>query len=271
MRGEYDNELEWPFEGDFMIELLNLKKDKNHFSRSVGFNKYTDPDGTISSRVIDKELEIATGYGYPQFISHSNLKYNSTTNTEYLYDDCLRLRVGVAMYSTALLHKTPSWQDPLTTTQSVCEFTLTEFSKRKQFNNQYFSPPFYTHPQGYKLCLRVYANGNGNGKGTHVSIYATLIGGEHDQHLQQPFTGDIIIELLNWREDKKHHKNTLDIYESDGFVQVAEERYQVSIVSKGYNHFISHSTLPYNSTTNTEYLQDDCLRLRVKKVVVHSK
>ena len=41
----------------------------------------------------------------------------------------IRLRVvDVAVYSTPLLSKTPSWQDPHTATQSVCDFTLTEFT-----------------------------------------------------------------------------------------------------------------------------------------------
>ena len=105
----------------------------------------------------------------------------------------------------------------------------------------------------------MYANGNGDGEGTHVSIYATLMRGEHDQHLQWPFTGDIIIELLNWRDDKGHQKMTSEIVESNGFVQVTVG---VHGNASGYPQFISHSSLPY-STTNTEYLQEDCLRLRV--------
>ena len=83
---------------------------------------------------------------------------------------------------------------------------------------------------------------------------------EHDQHLQWPFTGDIIFELLNWREDKEHHKKTLKIVESHGFVQVTKGTYGKSL---GYSQFISHFSLTYNSTINTEYLQEDCLRLRV--------
>ena len=92
--------------------------------------------------------------------------------------------------------------------------------------------------------------------------------GEHDQHLQWPFTGDIIIELLNWREDKEHYKETVTIVESHGFVQVTEGTYGNST---GYPQFISHSSLPYNSTTNTEYLRDDCLRLGVSITNINMK
>ena len=61
MRGEYDNELEWPFEGDIRVELLNWRADKNHHSHTIPFNRYNDPDGTYSSRVTDQET--ADGLG----------------------------------------------------------------------------------------------------------------------------------------------------------------------------------------------------------------
>ena len=269
MRGEYDDELEWPFEGSITVDLLNQKEDKGHCSETFYLKRYSNSDGMFTSRVVDNETA-SRGCGSSQFISHTDLSYNSTSNTEYLQDDCLRLRVSnVVVYSTALLHKTPSWQDSLTTTQSVDEFTLTEFSKRKQLNNRYVSPTFYTHPQGYKLCLQVDANGYGIGigKGTHVSIFATLMRGEHDQHLQWPFTGDIIIELLNWRGDKGHHNMTLSIDSSSGFVRVTQGTYGNLV---GFYQFISHSSLPYNPTTNTEYLQDDCLRLRVSVTKINT-
>ena len=157
MRGEYDNELEWPFEGDIRVELLNWRADKNHHSCAIPFNRF-DIDGTHSSRVTDQET--ATGLGNPQFISHTDLA--PTTNTEYLRDDYLKLRVSVAVYSTPLLPLTPAWQDSLSTTQSGTQFTISEYSKRKHINNQYYSPPFTTSPQGYRLCLRVYTNGTGS-------------------------------------------------------------------------------------------------------------
>ena len=56
------------------------------------------------------------------------------------------------------------------------------------------------------MCLYVDANGgvdaygNSTGKGTHVSTLAYLMRVEHDDQLQWPFSGDIVIELLNWRE-----------------------------------------------------------------------
>ena len=226
MEGEDDDELEWPFEGRIIFGLLNQNKGNNHHYRVFVFNGKTN-------RI-----------GFTKFISHADLSSNPTINTEYLQDDCLQLRVSA-----------------IARIVSVSKFT--EFSEHKQQSfKTYYSQPFYVHPQGYKLCLQVDANGSGNGQGTHVSVYATLMRGEHDQHLQWPFTGKFTIELLNFREDKRHHTKILPITSDFGFVRVTDRQQQYGR-SRGWPQFISHSSLPYNSTTNTEYLRDDCLRLRV--------
>ena len=252
MRGEYDSELEWPFEGDIRVELLNWRVDNNHHSRTIPFNRYTDPR---SSRVTDQEP--ALGYGHAQFISYTDLA--PTTNTEYLRDDYLKLRVSAIVYSTPLLPLTPAWQDSLSTTQSGAQFTISKYSQRKQFNNLYYSPPFTTSPQGYRLSLRVDANGS---KDSHLSIYAYIMKGQHDDHLQWPFTGTIIIELLNWLEDKGHYKRTIPIVTNNDFIRVTEGEYGNAT---GYHQFISQSSL--NSSTNPQYLNyQDCIRVRVQAI-----
>ena len=257
MRGEYDNELKWPFEGDIRVELLNWRADDNHHSGTTPFNRYYDPNGIYSHIVTNQE--IAPGLGMPRFISHTDLM--STTNTEYLCDDYLKLRVSAIVYSTPLLPLTPAWQDSLSTTQSGAQFTITVYSKRKQFNNQYSSPPFTTSPQGYRLCLDVYANGYGSGKGSHLSIFAHIMKGQHDDRLQWPFTGTIIIELLNWLEDKGHYKRTLSIDTNNHFDRVTEGEYGNA---SGHPQFISQSSL--NSSTNPQYLYQDCIRVRVQAI-----
>ena len=94
------------------------------------------------------------------------------------------------LYSTALLNKTPSWQNPHNSYQSLHEFTLTEFSKRKQFNHQHMSSSFYTHQVGYKFSIRVYANGWGSSKGAYVSVYVNQLAGDYDDQLEWPFVGN---------------------------------------------------------------------------------
>ena len=259
MKGEYDDVLKWPFEGDIRVELLNWGADKNHFSEIIYFNRYNDPDSTLTSRVTSQNAVV--GLGNPRVISHTDLAYNPKANTEYLHDDRLKLRVSALVYSTPLLPLTPAWQDSLTTTQSGAQFTISEYSNRKQFNSRYYSPPFTTGPQGYRFCLKVSANGQGSGKDSHLSIYAYIMKGQHDDCLQWPFTGAIIIELLNWLEDKRHYKRTISIDTNNGFVKVTEGKYGKN---RGRQQFISQSSL--NSSTNTQYLYQDCIRMRVQAI-----
>ena len=51
------------------------------------------------------------------------------------------------------------------------EFTMTDFEKHKESSDKWFSPPFYTHTQGYKMCIAVYANGFAwtSKRNTHLS------------------------------------------------------------------------------------------------------
>ena len=255
LAGDNDDQLQWPFVGDIVVELVNWRKDKGHHSKTLSI-------GVVSG--LDKVTEGTSGmaFGLYQFVSHSSLSYNRFSDTEYLHGDSLHFRIQqVAVYSTPIQLKSSSWQN------SVCEFTLYEFSKRKVLNNKYYSPLFYTHQQGYKMCIEVCANGDSSGKGTHVTVYVRLIAGDNDSQLQWPFVGDIIIMLLNWREDKGHFRKTFSINASSEFVRILEG---VTGKGFGYQQFISHSSLAYDPTSNTEYLCNDSLHLRVEKVAIYS-
>ena len=259
LAGDNDEQLQWPFVGDIVLELVNWRKDKGHHSMTL-------PIGVVSG--FDKVAEgiVGNSFGFGKFISHSSLPHNHSTNTEFLRNDSLYLRVKeVAVYST-LLPKTPSWQDPASNAfDSVCEFTLTEFSKRRKFDSMFSSASFYTHRHGYKICINVYVKGCGTGKNTHVSVMVQIMAGKNDDQLQWPFVGDVDIMLLNWRENKRHHKKTLSIPASS---DCGLGRVLAGVVGRcrGYPQFISHSSLSYNRFINTEYLQDDCLRFRVNMV-----
>ncbi len=116
----------------------------------------------------------------------------------------------------------------------------------------------------------VYANGNGDGDGTHVSVFAYLMKGDHDDTLTWPFTGSVTFELLNQLEDKNHHKQSITFEIDDDVSQRLvddESREQ----GWGLNEFISHTALNYNASTNTQYLKDDTLVFRVSVSVPNHK
>ena len=81
MKGRNDDNLEWPFKEKITITLLNQVADMDHHTRTISFPQ----DSELSRRVVDGEM--APGYGFPKFISHSRL------GTHYLKDDCLYFRI----------------------------------------------------------------------------------------------------------------------------------------------------------------------------------
>ena len=260
-----------PFEGDIQIELLNWREDKNHHLVTICFDRHSQTVYRVTSR--DTDIR----YGQPdQFISHTDLE--PTTNTRYLHGDFIKLRVNVTVYSTPYCPLTPLWQpimigpgerelpllpSPDDSTQPViAQFTISEFSKRKEFNNMCFSPPFTTSPKGYKFCIVAYANGYKSGKGTNITIRAIIMKGQHDDLLKWPFTGTIVIEILNWREDNRHFKQVYSIDPNDDLFRVTEGEYGRGF---GFFKFISHASLPFNESKSTQYLKDDCICVRVLK------
>ena len=129
MKGEYDHKLQWPFEGDIRIELMNWREDTNHHSDTICFNRYNHTVSRLNSYRLTIR-NTATGFGHPFFISHTDLA--PTTDTNYFLSDNFKLRVSVAVYSTPLHLPMLSWQD---TTQSGDQFMISQYSKRNQFEH----------------------------------------------------------------------------------------------------------------------------------------
>ena len=265
MKGPTDDQLQWPFRGDVVVELVNWRSDRGHHSKITSFSFNCTP--TACARVMDGERS-PTSWGYEYFIPHSSLPYNAQTGTEYLQNDCLHFRVKeVAVYSTPLMYKVPLWQNYHSISPSF-QFTLNSFSKRKQLRSDYIGPAFYTHRGGYRMRLKVTASRND--QSNHIALYAQLLKGENDATLSWPLTANIVVELLNWRQDGNHHSYNIGLTERLPSCHNCRVTEKDSADSWGTHEFIAYRSLPYNHSTNTEYLQDDCLCFRVKKLMAYS-
>ena len=66
-----------------------------------------------------------------------------------------------------------------------------------------YSTPFYTSRQGYKMCARAYLNGDGLGKGSHLSFFFVIMRGPCDALLPWPFRQKVTLTLIN-QAGKKH-------------------------------------------------------------------
>ncbi|NWR08731.1 TRAF1 factor, partial [Paradoxornis webbianus] len=74
-----------------------------------------------------------------------------------------------------------------------------------------YSPAFYTAKYGYKVCLRVYLNGDGTGKGTHLSLFFVVMKGDYDALLPWPFRHKVTFMLL----DQNNREHVIDAFRPD--------------------------------------------------------
>ena len=140
-------------------------------------------------------------------------------------------------------------------------FVVTNYRQHKRNDDRWYSKPFYSQPQGYKMCLEVVANGWATGSGTDLSVFMHLMQGEFDDSLKWPFRGEVTIHLLNLNEEGRFYAKTVT-YCDDIVDEKAARVTGLRLRTKGhgFRKFIPHAELEQN------YVKNDCIKLRIQKV-----
>ena len=112
-----------------------------------------------------------------------------------------------------------------------------------------YSQPFYTNRFGYKMCLRVYLNGDGMGKGTHLSLFFVVMKGEYDSLLPWPFRQKVTLTLLDVDKRTRHLSDTFRPDPSSSSFQLP--RNEMNIAS-GCPLFVAHSVLETSTYKKNE-------------------
>jgi len=85
-------------------------------------------------------------------------------------------------------------------------FKMNNFTEKMKNKQAWYSNPFFAFWRGYKMCLKIWANGIGYGEGTHVSVFLYCMNSPYDDELEQsghwPLRGMFKVELLNQLNDK---------------------------------------------------------------------
>ena len=270
MQGEYDDHLTWPFNGDITIQLVNQRRNKGHIERTEHFNENTPNDHKCRVTEDEKTLWV---WGCEKFILHSSLHYDDFWNTEYLKNDSLEFRVTqvklckTAKPAEAYDQQSTDTEQPELPPIPPVNITMSNFISHIMSGESWCSPPFYSHIGGYKMCLRVDANGWGDGAGTHVGVGIHLMYGGRDDRLTWPLSGNIMVQLVNQRRDNGHIEKTFDFNDNtSGECKCRVTEGEVALVGWGCEQFIPHSSLQYDDYKHTEYLKNDCLQFRITQV-----
>ncbi|XP_061553400.1 TNF receptor-associated factor 3 isoform X2 [Phycodurus eques] len=118
-----------------------------------------------------------------------------------------------------------------------------------------YSQPFYTGYFGYKMCARVYLNGDGMGKGTHLSLFFVVMRGEYDALLPWPFKQKVTLMLMDQGPARKHLGDAFKPDpNSSSFRRPAAEMN----IASGCPLFVSQSVLE-----SASYIKDDTIFIKV--------
>ena len=124
-----------------------------------------------------------------------------------------------------------------------------------------YSPSFFSHEAGYKMCLCVYPAGDTNQD--YLSVYFVLMKGPYDDILPWPFQKSIRISLLSCGEFSRHI--TKDI-SPDPALHYFHRPEKVRNVGYGYPKFIALQKL---LSDRSEFLAGDAVFIRCEIVQHH--
>ena len=166
-----------------------------------------------------------------------------------------------------------AWPDKLAAMGTICEsnvllcpviLKMTEFTRKKQDEKEWFSASFFSHNQGYKMCLNIDPNGYGDSRGTHMSIWLCLLKGPYDDMLTWPLRERFEIQVLNQIKDKWHY--ALIVVYGDEIPNACGGR----VTGNGRDNvvgeasFISHEDLCSNNS-KCQFVKDDCVYFKITK------
>ena len=136
---------------------------------------------------------------------------------------------------------------------------LTGYQEKKKEVFEWYSPPYYTHSHGYKMCVMVSIHPSH----TKLYVYSYLLHGEYDAGLRWPFRGTVVVQLLNQLSNDNHHDHVFDYSQASD-----SESQRVTNGERSSNKIPSSPRLPltaleYNSSKKCQYLRNGCLKFKI--------
>ena len=143
----------------------------------------------------------------------------------------------------------------------ILVWKITEYARRRRDavsgkTTSFYSPAFYTSYHGYKMCARIYLNGDGMGKNTHVSLFFVVMKGRYDNILRWPFRQKVTFMMV----DQGNREHVVDAFRPDPTSSSFKKPTNEMNIASGCPLFVSLSLL---ENSNYSYVKDDCLFVKV--------
>ena len=118
----------------------------------------------------------------------------------------------------------------------------------------FFSPCFYTSRYGYKMCARIFLNGDGMGRGTHISVFFVVLRGQYDAVLRWPFRQKVTFMLF----DQDNVQHVIEAFRPDPNSPSFQRPRRETNIASGCPMFCSLTEL-----NNHAYVRDDTMFLKI--------
>ncbi|XP_022093905.1 TNF receptor-associated factor 2-like [Acanthaster planci] len=142
----------------------------------------------------------------------------------------------------------------------VLLWRISEYKRRRQDavsgkTTSFYSPVFYTSRHGYKMSARIYLNGDGMGKHSHLSLFFVVMRGRHDALLPWPFQQKVTFMLL----DQNNRDHIVDAFRPDPSSSSFRKPNSDMNIASGCPLFVTQELL--NASDN--YVKDDTMFIKV--------
>ncbi|CAF4169205.1 unnamed protein product [Rotaria sp. Silwood2] len=142
---------------------------------------------TLKEDLSKVKLSIEESNAYLEAIKHNqNILNQDFTSLEEKIND-----LQYVSYDGTLILKIINVREKMTDAQSERQTST-------------YSPPFYSSPNGYKMRARLYLNGDGNARRTHMSLFFVLMRSSNDPILIFPFNYKVIFCLYDQTPQQRH-------------------------------------------------------------------
>ena len=247
------------------IASSSISSDKRS---DVDSGSFSSRDALLEQRVCEMETRLAHLEKQYQHLATQPMKAEGDSvkqSLQNIHDQVHNLDNRLTHYSNAMEEMSLRQElQEVKTTFGVFVWKINEVQRRYREAMEgktlsLYSPPFYTSPHGYRMCIRTYLYGDGTGKGSHISVFFVVMKSEHDQLLSWPFKQKVTISLLNQDTPAEQFSHITETFLPDPSSSSFQKPDSEMNVASGFPKFVKKSVLK-----DTRFVKDDTMYLRVR-------
>ncbi|CAF3234423.1 unnamed protein product [Rotaria sp. Silwood2] len=179
-------------------------------------------------------------------------------NQDILNQDLLSLQLKIndlqyVSYDTTLVWKITNFREKMSKINNYFYAVDAKFERQTSI----YSPPFYSSPNGYKMRARLYLNGDGNTRCTHMPLFFVLMQGLNDPILKFPFNYKVTFCLYDQTSIQRH---IIDSFRPDIKSSSFQQPRSNVNIANGIQKFIPLEAIQQERSS---YVRDDTMLIRI--------